>query len=372
MIAADRRKRQFPVAPEPLAGQDGAGGTTKAQARTKEVTDMRVAINGFGRIGRSVFRILQSRPGIEVVGINDITDAETMAYLLRNDSVRGRFPGRAEFVDGALVTDRGAARLTAVRDPADLPWKELGVDFVVESTGVFRKRDEVARHLKAGARKVILAAPPKDTVDATIVIGVNDETLRPEHRIVSGASCTTNCLAPLVCVLDGEFGLEYGLMTATQAYSGDQRLVDTPHNDLRRARAAALNIVPTATSAARAVGEVLPHLKGRLDGMVLRVPVPCGSVVDVVSVMKKDVTVSAVNDAMKAASESPRFEGILGCAVDPLVSTDVVGDSRSCIFDPGCTRVIAGRMLKTISWYDHEWGCSARVCDLLKLLEKVG
>jgi glyceraldehyde 3-phosphate dehydrogenase len=344
----------------------------EVQARTKEVPDMRVAINGFGRIGRTVFRLLQSRPGLEVVGINDTSDAETMAYLLRHDSVRGRFPGRAEIDDGRLVTDRGAARLTAIRNPADLPWKELGVDVVVESTGTFRKRDELANHLHSGARKVILTAPAKDKVDATIVIGVNDEALRPEHRIVSSASCITNGLAPLAYVLDREFGLEHGLMTATHAYTNDQSLVDTPHNDLRRARAATLNIVPTTTAAARAVGEVLPHLKGRLDGMALRVPVPCGSIIDLVSVMKKDVTVSAVNAAMKAASESARLTGILGYAVDPLVSTDVVGDSHSCLFDPGCTSVIAGRTLKTISWYDNEWGYSARVCDLLSLLEKIG
>jgi glyceraldehyde 3-phosphate dehydrogenase len=329
---------------------------------------MRVAINGFGRIGRTVFRILQGRPGIDVVGINDTTDAETLAYLVRRDSVRGLFPGRAEIDDGALVTDRGAARLTAVRNPADLPWRELGVDFVVEAAGLRRGRDEAAGHLAAGARKVVLTTRPKDRVDATIIIGVNDEALRPEHVIVSCASGTTNCLAHLACVLDREFGLEHGLMTATRAYTGDQSLVDAPHGDLRRARAAALNIVPTATGAARAVGDVLPRLKGRLDGMVLRVPVPAGSVVDLVSVMSRDVTVAAVNDAVRAASETPRLTGILGCAVDPLVSTDVVGDSRSCIFDPGCTSVIGGRTLKTIGWFDNEWGCSSRVCDLLELL----
>lgn len=344
----------------------------EVQARTKEVPDMRVAINGFGRLGRTVFRLLQGRPGLEVVGINDTSDAETMAYLLRHDSVRGRFPGRVEIDDGNLVTDGGAARLTAIRNPADLPWKELGVDVVVEATGCFAKRDEVANHLRAGARKVVLTVPARDRVDATIVIGVNEEALRPEHRIVSSASCTTNCLALLACVLDGEFGLENGLMTTTHAYTNDQRLLDTPHNDLRRARAAALNIVPTTTDAARAVGEVLPHLKGRLDGMALRVPVPCGSVVDLVSVMKRDVTVSTVNEAMRAASESARFAGVLGYAGDPLVSTDVVGDSRSCLFDPGCTSVVAGRTLKTIAWYDNEWGTAARVCDLLNLLETIG
>ncbi len=333
---------------------------------------MRVAINGFGRIGRTVFRILQSRPGVDVVGINDIADAETMAYLLRRDSVRGRFPGVADVVDGSLVTDRGAARLTAVANPADLPWKELEVDVVVESTGLFRRRDEVAGHLAAGARKVILTATARDNVDATIVIGVNDETLRPEHRIVSGASSAANCLATLVCVLDREFGLEHGLMTTTRAYTGDQRLVDAPHNDLRRARAAALNIVPTTTGAARAVGEALPRLKGRLSGMAMRVPASCGAVVDLVSVMTREVTVAAVNAALKEASESERLKGILGYAVDPLVSTDVVGDSHSCLFDPGCTSVMAGRTLKTISWYDNEWGYSTRICDLAERLGTIG
>jgi glyceraldehyde 3-phosphate dehydrogenase len=333
---------------------------------------MKVAINGFGRIGRAVFRILQEREGVEVVGVNDITDAETLAYLLRHDSVMGNFPGKAELEDGHLVTGRGATRLTAIRNPEELPWGELGVDIVVESTGVFRKRDDVARHLKAGARKAILTVPSKDKVDATIVMGVNQADLKAEHLVVSNASCTTNCLAPLAYVLDREFGIESGLMTTTHAYTNDQSLVDAPHSDLRRARAAAENIIPTTTGAARAVGLVLPNLAGKLDGMALRVPVPCGSVVDLVTVMKKDVTVEQVNEAMLAASQEDGLKGILGYATDPIVSQDIVGDPHSSIFDPGCTSVSNGNLLKTLSWYDNEWGYSCRVCDLLALMHQIG
>ncbi len=333
---------------------------------------MKIAINGFGRIGRSVFRILHDRKDIEVVGINDLIDPETMAYLLRHDTVMGNFPGRAVIEDGHLVTDRGAVRLTSERDPAALPWRELGVDFAVEATGVFRKRADVAKHVEAGAAKVILTVPAKDEIDATIVMGVNDQDLKPEHQVISNASCTTNCLAPLVYVLDREFGLKHGLMTTTHAYTNDQKLVDAPHSDLRRARAAAENIIPTTTGAARAVGKVLPHLDGRLDGMAMRVPVPCGSVVDLVSVMEKDVTVDGVNAALKAASQSDRLRGILDYAEDPIVSSDIVGDSHSSIFDPGCTSVTGGNLVKTVSWYDNEWGYSSRVCDLLTLMAKVG
>jgi len=333
---------------------------------------MKVAINGFGRIGRSVFRILHGRDDVDIVAVNDITDPETLAYLLRHDSVMGSFPGSATVDGDKLVTDRGEVRITAIRNPAELPWKEMKVDFVIESTGVFRKRDEVAGHLAAGARKAILTVPAKDKVDATIVLGVNNEALKPEHAIVSNASCTTNCLAPLVYVLDREFGVERGSMTTVHAYTNDQRLVDAPHKDLRRARAAAENIIPTTTGAGRAVGKVLPHLEGKLEGMAMRVPVPCGSVVDLTTMMKKDVTVEEVNAALKAASESDRLRGILAYAEDPIVSRDIVGDSHSSIFDPGCTAVVDGNMLKTISWYDNEWGYSNRVCDLLTLMEKIG
>ncbi len=333
---------------------------------------MKVAINGFGRIGRSVFRIIQDRPDVEVVAINDITDPATLAYLLRHDTVMGNFPGNAVLEGDHLVTDKGQTRLTAIRTPADLPWKELGVDIAIESTGIFRKRDQVAEHLTAGAGKVILTVPAKDEIDATIVLGVNNEELKPGHRIVSNASCTTNCLAPLVYVLDQEFGVEQGMMTTTHAYTNDQRLVDTPHSDLRRARAAAENIIPTTTGAGKALGKVIPKLAGKIGGMSLRVPVPCGSVVDLATVMSRDVTAEEVNAAMKAASESDRLKGILGYNDDFLVSSDIVGDPHSSIFDPGCTAVCNGNMLKTISWYDNEWGYSNRVCDLLDLMMKVG
>jgi glyceraldehyde 3-phosphate dehydrogenase len=333
---------------------------------------MRVAINGFGRIGRTVFRLLQERKNVEVVAINDITDSASLAYLLRHDTVMGNFKGRAEIVDGQLVTDRGTVRMTAERNPAALPWKELKVDFVVESTGIFRARSQGAMHLEAGARKVVLTVPAKDKIDATIVLGVNNDDLKAEHQIISNASCTTNCLAPLAYVLDRDFGIVRGLMTTIHAYTGDQRLIDTPHSDWRRARAAAENIIPTSTGAASAVGEVLPNLKGKLDGMAFRVPVPCGSVVDLVTVMKRDVTVEEVNAAMKKASESARLKGILAYATDPLVSSDIVGDRHSSIFDPDCTTVCEGSMLKTVSWYDNEGGYSSRVCDLLQLMHDVG
>jgi glyceraldehyde 3-phosphate dehydrogenase len=333
---------------------------------------MKIGINGFGRIGRSVFRILQEREGVEVVGINDITDAETLAYLLRHDTVMRNFPGKAVIEDGHLVTDKGVVRISTERDPSQLPWRELGVDFAIEATGVFRKREQVAQHIAAGAQKVILTVPAKDEIDATVVLGVNNEDLKAEHQVVSNASCTTNCLAPLAYVLHNEFGIERGLMTTVHAYTSDQRLVDAPHSDLRRARAAAENIIPTTTGAARAVGKVLPELNGKLDGMSLRVPVPCGSAVDLVTVMKKDVTVEAVNAALKAASISDRLRGILAYAEDPIVSADVVGDPHSSIFDPGCTSVVDDNLLKTVSWYDNEWGYSNRVCDLLNLLAEVG
>jgi glyceraldehyde 3-phosphate dehydrogenase len=333
---------------------------------------MKVAINGFGRIGRTVFRQLQERDNVEIVAINDIFDPEVLAYLLRHDSVMGDFAGDARIAGDRLKTAKGSVRMTAVKNPAELPWGELEVDVVIESTGVFRKREQIEQHLAAGARKVLLTVPAKDPIDAMIVLGVNDEMLAAEHRIVSNASCTTNCLAPLAYVLDNEFGIERGLMTTIHAYTNDQRLVDMPHKDWRRARAAALNIIPTTTGAARAVGKVLPHLEGKLDGMAIRVPVPCGSVVDLTSTMKRDVTVDEVNGALKRASESERLRGILRYAEEPLVSQDIVGDAHSSIFDPGATSVIDGNLLKTLSWYDNEWGYSMRVCDLLIRMHEIG
>ena len=332
---------------------------------------MKVAINGFGRIGRAVYRILHDHENVEVVAINDLFDPAALVHMLKYDSVMGRFSRPASLEGDSLKTDRFTTRLLAEKDPKALPWKELGVDFVIESTGVFRKREQCAMHLEAGARKVILTVPAKDEIDATIVLGVNNGDLKPEHAIVSNASCTTNCLAPLAYVIDKEFGIERGLMTTVHAYTNDQRLVDMPHGDLRRARAAAMSIIPTTTGAARAVGKVLPHLNGKLDGMAMRVPTPTGSVVDLTAVLGKSATVDEINAAVRKYAEG-ELKGILSYCEDPIVSVDVTGDPHSSIFDAGSTSVIDGNMVKLISWYDNEWGYSCRVADLLHLLEKVG
>ncbi len=329
---------------------------------------MRVAINGFGRIGRAVFRLLDVRRDVEVAAINDITDPAALAYLLRHDTVMGPFQGKAQVAGDVLETSNQKVKMTQVADPRELPWRELGVDYVVEATGRFRKREQIAAHLEAGARRVLLTVPAKDEIDATIVLGVNEEDLAPEHLIVSNASCTTNCLAPLVYVLDREFGIEYGLMTTVHAYTNDQRLADVPHSDWRRSRAAAENTIPTTTGAARAVGKVLPKLKGKLDGMAMRVPIPDGSVVDLVAALSREVTPEQVNEAVREASRSDRFKRILRYSTDALVSSDIVGDPHSSIFDSPYTRVIEGNLLKTISWYDNEWGYSNRVVDLLDLM----
>jgi glyceraldehyde 3-phosphate dehydrogenase len=325
---------------------------------------MRIAINGFGRIGRSVFRLLNDREGVEVVAINDLADSAALAYLLRHDTVMGPFEEKAQLEGDILVTPTQKVKMTEIPNPAELPWKEMGVDFVVEATGIFRKREQIAMHLAAGARKVLLTVPAKDEIDATIVLGVNDEDLKPEHQIVSNASCTTNCLAPLAYVLDKEFGIESGLMTTVHAYTNDQRLADVPHSDWRRSRAAAENTIPTTTGAARAVGKVLPQLAGKLDGMAMRVPVPNGSVVDLVTIMKKDVTVDEVREAVKAHAETDRLKATLRYATEALVSSDIVGDPHSSIFDSEYTSVIGGNMLKTLSWYDNEWGYSNRTVEL--------
>jgi glyceraldehyde 3-phosphate dehydrogenase len=332
---------------------------------------VRVAINGFGRIGRLVFRALHARPGFEVVAVNDLADPASLALLLRYDSVHGRFPGRVEAGEGEIRVDGKAVKVLAARDPAELPWKALAVPFVVEATGVFTRRADLEKHLAAGARKVVLTVPAKDDIDAMVVLGVNDGILRPEHRIVSNASCTTNCLAPLAKVLHDAFGVEHGLMTTVHAYTNDQRILDLVHKDPRRARSAALNIIPTTTGAARAVGKVIPELKGRLDGTSLRVPVPDGSVVDLTATLKREVTVAEVNAAVRAAAEGP-MKGILEYTEDPIVSSDVVGNPASCVFDAGCTMVTGGRMVKTLAWYDNEWGYSSRVADLLERVATLG
>ncbi len=326
---------------------------------------MRIGINGFGRIGRSVFRILEDAEGLEVAAINDLFDNEALRYLLSHDTVMGPFGKSLRVEDGCFVTDKGRVRLLNERDPADIPWGELGVDAVVESTGAFRAREQLERHLAAGARRVVLTVPSKDPVDYTVVLGANDEGLMPEHRIISNASCTTNCLAPLARVLDEAFGIEEGAINTVHAYTNDQRLADVPHSDWRRSRAAAENIIPTSTGAAKAVGEVLPALNGKLHGIAARVPVPDGSVVDLFAKLGKSATVDDVHAAVREASESERLRGILQYSDAPIVSSDIIGNSHSSIYDAGFSGVTAGRYLRVLSWYDNEWGYSCRVRDLL-------
>jgi glyceraldehyde 3-phosphate dehydrogenase len=325
---------------------------------------VRVAVNGFGRIGRSVFRILADRSDAEVVAVNDVTDPQTLAYLLKYDTVMGIFEKDVALAGGVLRVGGRECRLVAEKDPARLPWKEMRVDVAVEATGRFRRREECARHLEAGARKVILTVPAKDAVDATVVIGVNDGILKPEHRIVSNASCTTNCLAPVAKVLDEAFGVERGLMTTVHAYTNDQRLADVPHKDLRRSRAAAENIIPTTTGAAAAVGKVLPQLAGRLDGMAMRVPVPDGSLVDLVAILRDRASREAINEAMRKAAAGP-LAGVLEYSTVPLVSSDIIGNPHSSVFDSLSTQVLGGGAVKVIAWYDNEWGYSCRVVDLI-------
>ena len=333
---------------------------------------MRVGINGFGRIGRSVFRVLNNRDDIEVVAINDIFDKEALTYLLKYDTVMGRFPGDISLNSDILSAGNQKVKLIAERIPEELPWGELGVDIIIESTGIFRMKSQLESHINAGAKKVILTVPAKDEIDYTVVLGVNDKGLKPEHRIISNASCTTNCLAPMAKVLDESFGIELGVINTIHAYTNDQRLADVPHSDWRRSRAAAENVIPTTTGAARAVGVVLPELNGKLDGIAMRFPVPDGSVVDFNVRIKVDVTVDQVNDAVKSASESGSLKNILEYSTLPVVSSDIIGNSHSSIFDAPFTRVIEGNYIKTLNWYDNEWGYSNRVVDLVSLLDQVG
>ncbi len=331
---------------------------------------LRVSINGFGRIGRNVFRILSQRDDVEVVHINDLTDAKTLAHLLKYDSVHRKFPGTVETAEGAIVVNGKKITITAERDPANLPHAKNKIDVVVESTGIFTTREGCTKHLTAGAGKVLLTAPAKDgpdgksEMDATIVLGVNDEQLKAEHRLISNASCTTNCLAPVAKVLDEAFGVEKGLMTTIHAYTNDQNILDLPHKDLRRARAAALSIIPTSTGAAKAIGEVYPRLKGKMHGIAMRVPVPDGSMIDLTVVLSKKVTKEEVNKAMEAASKKS-MKGILEYCVDPIVSSDIIGNPSSSIFDALSTQVMGDTLVKVVSWYDNEWGYSQRVVDLL-------
>jgi len=333
---------------------------------------MRIAINGFGRIGRNVFRILHATQGVDVVAVNDLTDARTLAHLLEYDSIHGRFAGRVEAADGALVVDGRRIAVTAERDPARLAHAANRVDFAVESTGVFASREGCQKHVDAGAARVLLTVPAKDEIDAMVVMGVNQEVLKPEHRIISNASCTTNCLAPVAKVLDEAFGIQHGLMTTVHAYTNDQQILDLPHKDLRRARAAAMNIIPTTTGAARAVGKILPRLQGKLDGVSLRVPVPNGSVIDFVATLSKSVTIEQVNAAFAAAAGKAPLKGILEYTDDPLVSSDIVGNASSAVLDAQSTMVMQGSMVKVVAWYDNEWGYSSRVVDLMLFAHALG
>lgn len=325
---------------------------------------IRIAINGFGRIGRMVYRIMVDDPRFEVVAVNDLAPADSLAHLLRYDTVAGRFPHDVKTVDGGFEVKGRMLKVISEKDPSKLPWKDLSIDFVVESTGKFTSREECAKHLAQGAKKVLLTVPAKDKIDATIVMGVNDAMLKASDVIVSNASCTTNCLAPIAKVLNDVFGIERGLMTTVHAYTNDQNTADQIHKDLRRARAAAVNIIPTSTGAAKAVGEVIPELKGKLDGCAMRVPVVNGSVVDLVVTLKRPVTKDEVNTAMREASGG-RMKGILGYTEDPIVSSDVIGQDCSSLFDAGSTMVLDKNMVKVVSWYDNEWGYSKRVCDLI-------
>ena len=329
---------------------------------------MKVGINGFGRIGRMVFRIMQEKKGVEVVGINDLTDAKTLAHLLKYDSTQGKFKGTVTAKENAIVVNGKEIPITAIKSPAELPWKQLGVDVVIESTGVFRKKEQCMMHVQAGAKKVILTVPPKDAVDNMIVLGVNDADLKDSDIVVSNASCTTNCLAPMVKVLNDTFGVEQGLMTTIHSYTNDQRILDLPHSDLRRARSAAVSMIPTTTGAAKAVGKVIPALNGKLNGMAVRVPTPDGSLTDFVAILKKEATVDEINAAMKAAAEGP-MKGILEYCDEPIVSVDIIGNPASCIFDAESTMVI-GKQVKVVGWYDNEWGYSNRVAQLAEKLVK--
>ncbi|TFG73465.1 MAG: type I glyceraldehyde-3-phosphate dehydrogenase [Solirubrobacterales bacterium] len=325
---------------------------------------VKVGINGFGRIGRNLFRAAhESGADVEIVAVNDLTDAKTLAYLLKYDSILGRFPGRVEAVEGGLTVDDTEIKVLSERDPADLPWADLGVDVVIESTGFFTKRDDAAKHLAAGAKKVIITAPASDP-DVTVALGVNFDTYDPDSdHIISNASCTTNCLAPLAKVLNDTVGLKRGLMTTIHAYTADQRLQDMPHKDLRRARAAALNLIPTTTGAAKAVGLVLPELAGRLNGFAIRAPVATGSVVDLTAEVGRETSAEEINAAVKQAAEGP-LAGILAYTEDPIVSSDIVKDPHSSIFDAPQTVVVDGTLVKVLTWYDNEWGYSNRVVEL--------
>jgi len=328
-----------------------------------------IGINGFGRIGRNVFRIINECDDVEVISINDLIPPPVVAHLLKYDSVQGRFNGTVEATDDAIIVNGKTIPVTAEKDPAQIGWGAKGVDIVLESTGVFRDRDNIAKHLEGGAKKVLLSVPSKspEDVDATIVCGVNSDTLTAEAKLVSNASCTTNCLAPVAKVLNDTFGIAAGLMTTVHSYTNDQAVIDGPHKDLRRARSAAVNIIPTSTGAAKAVGLVIPDLAGKLNGCAMRVPTQCGSLVDLVVNLKQDVTAEQVNAVVKAAAQGA-LAGVLRYEEDPIVLTDIIGDPASSIFDALSTMVIDDKMVKVVSWYDNEWGYSNRCVDLFRMM----
>lgn len=327
----------------------------------------RIAINGFGRIGRTVMRIAKLRNHYDVVAVNDLASPEQLAYAFRYDSIHGKYPGQVRLNGDVMEIDGDPFKVLSERDPAKLPWKEMGVDYVIESSGAFRKVDELNMHLQAGAKRVVVTVPTRDPLEATLVMGVNDHVVTPDARIISNASCTTNCAAPVAKVLHEKFGIVKGLLTTVHAYTSDQRLIDAPHKDLRRSRNAATNIVPTSTGAAKAIGIVLPELAGKLDGVAMRVPVPDGSLVDMTVELARDVTASEINDAMRQAAMGP-LHGILEYCEDPIVSSDIIGNSHSSIFDPALTQVIGGRLAKVVSWYDNEYGYSTRIEELIARL----
>jgi glyceraldehyde 3-phosphate dehydrogenase len=329
-----------------------------------------IAINGFGRIGRLVLRaILKKYPDMNVVATNDITDAKTLAYLFKYDSIHKIYQGDVKHTDNSIIINGKEIKIFAERDPEALPWKELGVDLVVEGTGLFTSKEKASKHLKAGAKKVIITAPAKDAVDATVVMGVNHQILKPEHAIISNASCTTNCLAPVAKVLQDKFGIVNGLMTTIHSYTNDQRILDLPHSDLRRARAAAMSMIPTSTGAAKAIGLVIPELNGKLDGLAIRVPTPDGSLVDLTVSLEKAATKDEINAAMKEAAET-YLKGYLMYSDEPIVSIDIVGNDYSSIYD-SMTTSVKGNLVKIFSWYDNEWGYSMRVADLANYLLKL-
>ncbi|HEY5646505.1 MAG TPA: type I glyceraldehyde-3-phosphate dehydrogenase [Pseudomonadales bacterium] len=330
----------------------------------------RIAINGFGRVGRTVTRIAKLRSHYDVVAVNDLASPEELAYAFRYDSIHGTYPGEVRVDGDTMQIDGDPFRVLCERDPAKLPWQALGVDYVVESSGQFRRLADLQKHLDAGAKRVILTVPCKDPLEATLVTGVNDHVVTPDARIISNASCTTNCAAPMVKVLHEAFRIRRGLLTTVHAYTSDQRLIDAPHKDLRRSRNAATNIVPTSTGAARAIGQVLPELKGKLDGMAMRVPVPDGSLVDLTVEVERDANVETVNAAMAAAADGA-LKGIVSYCTDPIVSTDIIGNPHSAIFDSLLTQVLEARMIKVIGWYDNEWGYSTRVEELISRVARM-